>query len=89
MMNCKETARLICEGCDRDLPWYVRVRLCLHLALCFVCRNFSKQIDTVSKIARSAGGAEAGSPIAEGRVYDQCLSSETKARLKKMMSKQQ
>ena len=86
MMSCKETARLLSEGCDRPLSWPDKIKVRLHLAMCFVCRNFAKQIDMIRKLARTAGESDAGSLVVDGRVLDQSLPPETKLRIKKMLS---
>jgi predicted anti-sigma-YlaC factor YlaD len=44
MLSCKQVARLVSEGVDRELGFAERVRLRLHLAICDGCTNFSKQV---------------------------------------------
>ena len=44
MINCQEAARLISRGMDERLPWWQRISLRLHLALCDACTNFSRNM---------------------------------------------
>ena len=44
MLSCKQVARLVSQGLDRDLGFTERVRLRVHLAICHGCTNFSKQV---------------------------------------------
>jgi predicted anti-sigma-YlaC factor YlaD len=43
MLSCKQAARLVSQGLDRELGFTERVRLRLHLAICNGCTNFRKQ----------------------------------------------
>ena len=43
-INCKEAARLLSQSMDAPLPFWQRVRLRLHLAVCDACSNFSRQL---------------------------------------------
>jgi predicted anti-sigma-YlaC factor YlaD len=44
MLSCKQVARLVSQGLDRELGFAERVRLRVHLAICDGCTNFSKQV---------------------------------------------
>jgi predicted anti-sigma-YlaC factor YlaD len=44
MLSCKQVARLVSQGLDRELGFTERVRLRVHLAICDGCTNFSKQM---------------------------------------------
>jgi hypothetical protein len=43
MLSCKETARLLSEGADRELAFGERLALRVHLAICNGCRNVNAQ----------------------------------------------
>lgn len=43
-MQCREAARLISQGMDAPLPWWQRIALRFHLAICDACTNFSRNI---------------------------------------------
>ena len=86
IINCKETARLLSESHDRRLSAYERIKLRMHLAMCVVCRNFSKQLDLIRKLARALGRTGLESPLTAGAaVLDQSLPTEAKSRIKKML----
>ena len=44
MLSCKEAARLVSQGLDRDLGFGERVMLRVHLAICDGCTNFKDQV---------------------------------------------
>mgnify|MGYP001545005370 CR=1 FL=1 len=44
MLSCKDVGRLISESLDRDIPWYGRLMLRLHLFICGACARYEKQI---------------------------------------------
>jgi hypothetical protein len=52
MIDCREAARLISRGMDERLPWWQRVSLRLHLALCDACTNFSRQARLLRQAVR-------------------------------------
>ena len=43
--RCKEVHRLVAESLDRELPFWDRVELRVHLAVCVNCTRFKKQMD--------------------------------------------
>ena len=43
-LTCKEASRLVSQGLDRQLGWYDRLRLHLHLKICDACTNFSRNL---------------------------------------------
>jgi len=43
MLSCKESARLLSQGLDRDLAFGERIALRVHLAICNGCRNADAQ----------------------------------------------
>jgi hypothetical protein len=55
MLSCKEVSRLVSQGLDRDLGWFERLRLRLHLLICEGCTNFKKQMDFLRRALRELG----------------------------------
>ena len=55
MLSCKEASRLVSQGLDRDLGFFARLRLRLHLAICEGCTNFKKQMDFLRRALRELG----------------------------------
>jgi predicted anti-sigma-YlaC factor YlaD len=88
MPSCEETARLVSERHDRRLSLFDQVRLRLHLAMCFLCRNFSRQIDTVRKLSKALGRSGPDSLVAQTALLDQSLSPESKSRMKDALAKE-
>lgn len=65
MMSCKEVTTLIARGELTQAPLARRLAVRLHLALCRHCRAFQRQLDAISRAARSATAAVAGEPGSE------------------------
>jgi predicted anti-sigma-YlaC factor YlaD len=86
MMDCKEIGRLVSEGHDRRLSLYERFSVRMHLAMCYMCRNFSRQIAFIRRVARAAGEAGPRSLIDEEALFDRSLSPEAKSRMKQALS---
>lgn len=55
MLSCKEASRLVSQGLERDLGFFARARLRLHLAICEGCTNFKKQVDFLRRALRELG----------------------------------
>ena len=51
-INCKEAARLVSEGLDKELPVEERLRLRAHLAICRGCKNLSDRLAFLRKAVR-------------------------------------
>ena len=49
MLSCKQVARLLSQGLDRELGFSERVRLRVHLAICDGCTNFREQMALLRK----------------------------------------
>ena len=54
-LDCKEMARLISEGQDRDLPEAERARMRLHFVICENCRNVDEQMSFLRNAMRRLG----------------------------------
>jgi hypothetical protein len=44
MLSCKQVAKLVSQGLDRDLGFAERVKLRVHLAICDGCTHFRDQM---------------------------------------------
>jgi hypothetical protein len=60
MLSCKETARLLSEGADRELAFGERLALRVHLAICKGCRNVNRQFKFLREAVRALSEADAG-----------------------------
>ena len=49
MIDCKHAARLISRAMDDRLPFWDRVRLRLHLAVCDACTNARRQMQLLRR----------------------------------------
>jgi anti-sigma factor RsiW len=54
-LTCKQVARILSAGLDRELPETERARLRLHLVICDACRNVEQQFDFIRRAMRSLG----------------------------------
>ncbi|MDX1375452.1 MAG: zf-HC2 domain-containing protein [Burkholderiales bacterium] len=62
-LTCKETARLISEGLDRDLPPERQALLRAHLALCRGCASLGERMAFLRRaMRRAAERDDGGSP---------------------------
>ncbi len=53
MMNCQQATRLLSDAQERELSLKDRAALKFHVMMCSGCRNFGKQMDTLSDIAHN------------------------------------
>lgn len=51
-ITCKEAARVISEGLDRELPAEEKLRLRAHLAICRGCQSLSDRLAFLRKAVR-------------------------------------
>ncbi len=52
MPDCKETSRLVSESMDRQLPFFKRLMLWIHLRMCKYCQHFAQQLALLNAISR-------------------------------------
>ena len=57
-MSCEDVYPLISENQDHSLPFFSRMRLKMHLAICGLCEIYQKQLEILCRIARSLGKDE-------------------------------
>ena len=50
MLSCKEATRLVSEGLDRELPFWRRMGLRLHVVMCRGCSRYTRQISSLNRI---------------------------------------
>ena len=60
MLSCKETARLLSQGQDRDLAFGERIALRAHLAICKGCRNVRDQFGFLRKAVQQLSRGDDG-----------------------------
>lgn len=79
-MTCEDIYPLISESHDHPLPFYNKIRLNMHLAICRLCEMYNKQLDVICKVARSLGKNE--DKILEGT----SMRTEVKEKIKKWIA---
>lgn len=79
-MTCKDIYPLISESQDHPLPFYNKIRLNIHLAICGLCEMYNKQLDAICKMARSLGKDE--DKVLEGT----SMKPEVKEKIKKWIA---
>lgn len=52
VLNCYEISRLVSESMDRRLPFYQRVGIRVHLAMCRLCNRFAEQLKVIRELSR-------------------------------------
>lgn len=57
-LTCKEAARLISEGLDRNLSASERTSLRVHVAICKACDRVTKQFEFLRRAARNYPGPD-------------------------------
>jgi hypothetical protein len=76
-MTCKDVYPLISEETDHSLSFCKRARLKMHLAICSLCQVYSKQLQTLRKLARNLGKENSQA------IEKKTLSSDTKEKIQK------
>ena len=87
-LNCKEVNRLVSHRLDRELSLLERAKVGMHLAICFLCRRFVRQIDTMRRLTESAGAGDSVKLLADGVLVQESLSPDAKARLQALLAGQ-
>jgi len=57
-LTCKEAARLISEGLDRNLNVAERTALRLHVGICVACERVTRQFEFLRRAARRYPGPD-------------------------------
>ena len=60
ILSCKQTARLLSQGQDRQLGFGERIALRVHLAICDGCRNVDRQLKFLRQAMHALAESEAG-----------------------------
>jgi len=50
MLSCKEATRLVSEGLDRELPFWQRIGLRLHVVMCRGCSRYGRQVTALNRV---------------------------------------
>ena len=78
MLRCKQVAEALAENHYDDLPKWRRLGLKVHVAFCFVCSRYHKQVMTLQDCARGLAEQEK-----DGKCQlPDALSEDAKSRMK-------
>lgn len=50
MLSCREATRLVSEKLDRDMPFWRRLGLRLHVLMCRGCSRYTRQVKTLDRV---------------------------------------
>jgi predicted AAA+ superfamily ATPase len=81
MRSCKEVSRLLSESMERKLSLRDRMGLWFHLAMCRLCRGYSKDLQLLREAARQ----HAEDVEADKAASDAALSAEARERMKRVL----
>lgn len=81
MWTCKQVAKALAETHYEDLPKWKRLGLKLHVALCFVCSRYHKDVMVMQDCARVLSEREKDGSCQ----LLECLADDAKARMKKRL----
>ncbi|MGR9072451.1 MAG: zf-HC2 domain-containing protein [Gammaproteobacteria bacterium] len=52
MLKCRQIAEIASRSLDSELPWLLRLRFKLHLAMCRACRTYFRQLNFIRFLLR-------------------------------------
>jgi hypothetical protein len=84
MWTCKQVADALSKQDYESLTWSKRIGLKLHVALCFVCRSYHKQVMLMQDITRKFRQREETNDMAP----DTDLGADVKQRMQEALKKQ-
>ena len=76
MPNCKEVTEMVSMSLDEPMPFFTRVRMWMHLAMCRYCSRFRRQLLFLQDALRQARTTPDFGPEAPG------LSEDARRRIK-------
>lgn len=56
-LSCRQASRLMSAKLDRELSWWERIALKLHLAICDACPKVIRQFDLMRRAMRDWRGS--------------------------------
>jgi predicted anti-sigma-YlaC factor YlaD len=58
MLNCRDVTSLATEYMEHGLPWTKRLKVRLHLAMCWMCRRYYAQLALTSRTLSALAGRD-------------------------------
>ncbi len=65
MLSCKEATRLVSERLDRELPFWRRLGLRLHVVMCRGCSRYTRQITALNSLVTEHYGDDPPAEVFE------------------------
>ncbi len=65
MLSCKEATRIVSEGLDRELPFWRRMGLRLHVVMCRGCLRYTRQITALNRLITDHYGDDPPAEVSE------------------------
>ncbi len=84
MLTCKSVSKSLSNGDYKDLPFLKRISLKLHVALCFVCGRYNKQVMQMQDTCRHFRSETRD----QGDVINKSLSSSKKFQLQAVLQQE-
>jgi hypothetical protein len=76
-LSCKKFCQCASERFDRKLKWYQVPRYVFHYCICFACRRYVSQLETIEKACGTSG-----EDLNEAALHSsQCLSADARKRV--------
>jgi hypothetical protein len=85
-MTCKQIAKLISEGRERELSLTRRLMIRVHLAMCIFCRRLQNQLEFIHGLSQAVGEGMDGSLLDDGGVFEATLPNDARTRIKKILA---
>lgn len=82
MLRCREISELVSESMERALPFSLRVRVWIHLAMCRMCFGFARQLRFLRRAAHEHPDRLAPPPDAPDAVLSEQARNRIKAALR-------
>ncbi|MGF1582322.1 MAG: zf-HC2 domain-containing protein [Gemmataceae bacterium] len=84
-LKCKAASQLMSDSCERDLQFHERWALRIHLALCWSCKQFRRQIQFVRRAFQEISVVEPNQPHPQRlQLSESAKERMTQAMLKKL-----
>ena len=65
MLSCKEATRRVSEGLDRKLPFWRRIGLRLHVAMCRRCSRYTCHVTALNRMISDHFGDDPPAEVTE------------------------
>ncbi len=81
MLSCREATKIISESLDRKLPFWQRMGLWIHVAMCGLCRRFRRDLVHIHQET----GQHADDFAEQAAESDNRLSDESRDQMKRLL----